>query len=75
MAGLNSDETMEMMQLVRKIHLQDISVGIIEHVMGVIKELTHRVVVLNWGEVLAVGPYENVANDRQVIEAYLGEEA
>jgi branched-chain amino acid transport system ATP-binding protein len=74
MAGLSSDETMEMIQLVRKIHDQDITIGIVEHVMGVIKELTHRVVVLNWGEVLAVGRYEDVANNRQVIEAYLGEE-
>jgi len=75
MAGLSSDETMEMIDLVRKIHSRGITIGIVEHVMRVISELTHRVVVLDWGEVIAEGPYEKVANDPRVIAAYLGEEA
>lgn len=75
MAGLNTDETFEMIELVRKIHTQGITVVIIEHVMRVIKELTSRVVVLDWGEVLAEGPYEEIAKNPRVISAYLGEEA
>jgi len=75
MAGLNTDETMEMIELVRKIHGRGITIVVIEHVMRVIKELTHRVVVLDWGEVIAEGPYEEVSNNAQVISAYLGEEA
>jgi branched-chain amino acid transport system ATP-binding protein len=75
MAGLNSDETKEMIDLVRKIHSQGIAIGIVEHVMRVIRELTDRVVVLDWGEVIAEGPYEEVSNDPRVITAYLGEEA
>jgi branched-chain amino acid transport system ATP-binding protein len=75
MAGLNTDETMEVIELVRKIHEQDITIVVIEHVMRVIKELTHRAVVLDWGEVIAEGPYEEVSNNPQVISAYLGEEA
>jgi len=75
MAGLSSDETMEMIDLVRKIHSRGITIGIVEHVMRVIRELTHRVVVLDWGEVIAEGPYEKVSNDPRVIAAYLGEEA
>ena len=75
MAGLNSDETMEMIALVRRIHSRGITIGIVEHVMRVIKELTHRVVVLDWGEVIAEGPYGEVSNDPRVITAYLGEEA
>jgi len=75
MAGLSSDETMEMIDLVRKIHSRGITIGIVEHVMRVIRELTHRVVVLDWGEVIAEGPYEEVSNDPKVIAAYLGEEA
>jgi branched-chain amino acid transport system ATP-binding protein len=75
MAGLNSEETMEMIDLVRKIHHQGITIGIVEHVMRVIRELTDRVVVLDWGEVIAEGPYGQVSNDSKVISAYLGEEA
>ena len=75
MAGLSSDETMELIDLVKKIHSQGITIGIVEHVMRVIRELTHRVVVLDWGEVIAEGPYEKVSNDPRVIAAYLGEEA
>ncbi|NWF53179.1 MAG: ABC transporter ATP-binding protein [Syntrophaceae bacterium] len=75
MAGLNSEETMEMIDLVRKIHRQGMTIGIVEHVMRVIRELTDRVVVLDWGEVIAEGPYGEVSNDPKVITAYLGEEA
>lgn len=74
MAGLNADETMEMIELVRKINTQGITIVVIEHVMQVIRELTHRVVVLDWGEVIAEGPYEEVSTNSQVISAYLGEE-
>lgn len=75
MAGLNGDETMEMIEMVRRIHSRGITIGIVEHVMRVITELTDRVVVLDWGEVIAEGPYEEVSNDPKVITAYLGEEA
>jgi len=75
MAGLNSDETREMIELVKRIHNRGITVGIVEHVMRVIRELTDRVVVLDWGELLAEGPYEEVSGDPRVITAYLGEEA
>ena len=75
MAGLNSEETMEMIALVRKIHSLGMTIGIVEHVMRVIRELTDRVVVLDWGEVIAEGPYGEVSNDPRVITAYLGEES
>ena len=75
MAGLNSEETMEMIELVRKIKSRGMTIGIVEHVMRVIRELTDRVVVLDWGEVIAEGPYEEVSSDPRVVTAYLGEEA
>ncbi len=75
MAGLNKEETMEMVETVRKIHAEGMTIVIIEHVMRVIRELTERVVVLEWGKVLAEGPYDKVSGDPRVITAYLGEEA
>jgi len=75
MAGLNTDETAEMIELVRKIHAQGITLGVVEHVMKVIRELTQRVIVLDWGEVIAEGPYGEVSQDPRVISAHLGEDA
>jgi ABC-type branched-chain amino acid transport systems, ATPase component len=73
MAGLNIDETKELVRLVKEVAAErNIGVGVVEHVMGVISELTHRVIVLENGEIIASGPYEEVAKDRRVIEAYLG---
>jgi branched-chain amino acid transport system ATP-binding protein len=75
MAGLNTDETMELIGLAKKINEQGIAIVVIEHVMRVIKELTQRVVVLDWGQLLAQGPYDTVSEDPEVISAYLGEDA
>jgi branched-chain amino acid transport system ATP-binding protein len=75
MAGLNKDEIMEMMNTVRRIHSQGMTIIIIEHIMRVVRELTQRVVVLEWGKVLTEGAYETISNDSRVIAAYLGEEA
>ncbi|MDA8189694.1 MAG: ABC transporter ATP-binding protein [Dehalococcoidales bacterium] len=74
MAGLNVDETREMIDLVRQVCAQGVTVCIIEHVMSVIRELTERVIVLDHGEKIAQGPYEEVSRDPRVIGAYLGEE-
>jgi branched-chain amino acid transport system ATP-binding protein len=75
MAGLNKDETMDIIETVRKINQQGMTIIIIEHVMRVIRELTHRVIVLEWGCLLTEGPYDKVSCDPRVITAYLGEEA
>ena len=73
MAGLNADETLSLIALVKGIALEhNIGMGVVEHVMGVIRELTHRVLVLENGEVIADGPYEEIVNDPRVKEAYLG---
>ena len=73
MAGLNSDETRELIAQVQTIARErKLAVGVVEHVMGVIKELTHRVIVLEAGELIAEGPYEEVSKNPRVIEAYLG---
>lgn len=73
MAGLNSDETKELIAMVKKIASEKhLAVGVVEHVMGVIKELTHRVIVFEAGELIAEGKYEDVSKNPRVIEAYLG---
>lgn len=73
MAGLNSDETKDLIATVKKIASErKLAVGVVEHVMGVIRELTNRVIVLESGELIAEGPYEEVSKNPRVIEAYLG---
>jgi branched-chain amino acid transport system ATP-binding protein len=73
MAGLNTTETMDLIETVRDIAKErDLGVGVVEHVMGVIKELTERVVVLDAGALIASGPYEEVSRNERVISAYLG---
>jgi len=74
MAGLNSDETWQMILLIKKLRNSGITIVIIEHIMGVIKELTDRVVVLDSGKVIAEGVYTEVSKNPKVISAYLGEE-
>ena len=73
MAGLNADETMDLIATVQRVARERrLAVGVVEHVMGVIRELTHRVIVLEAGELIAAGPYEEVSKNPRVIEAYLG---
>ncbi|HEY9054469.1 MAG TPA: ABC transporter ATP-binding protein [Rectinemataceae bacterium] len=73
MAGLNADETKDLIATVQRMAKErNLAVGVVEHVMGVIRELTHRVIVLEAGELIAQGPYEEVSKNPRVIEAYLG---
>ena len=74
MSGLNPAELREMLDLVRELHAGGLSLLVIEHIMAVIMPLSQRVVVLHHGEKLAEGPPAEVARDRRVIDAYLGEE-
>lgn len=74
-AGLNPAETLIMMELLRKIHKElKISILWIEHVMQAIMENAHRVIVLHKGRLIAQGEPRSIANNSEVIEAYLGEE-
>jgi branched-chain amino acid transport system ATP-binding protein len=75
MSGLNPTEIDEIIGLIRRIHARGVSLLIIEHVMQAIMALSHRLVVLHHGEKLAEGAPGEVARDRRVIEAYLGEGA
>lgn len=73
-AGLNHNEKNELMGLIRKIRDLGVSIVLIEHDMGLVMEISERVVVLNYGKEIADGTPEQVKNNPVVIAAYLGEE-
>jgi len=73
-AGLNPRETEETIQLIRRLRERGVSAAAgVEHVMRVVMTLSDRVIVLNHGEKIAEGTPQEIAGDRRVIEAYLGE--
>jgi branched-chain amino acid transport system ATP-binding protein len=71
-AGLNSTETDEAMNLVRKIHKMGITIIMIEHVMKAIMSICDRIIVLHHGEKIAEGTPNDIANHSTVIDIYLG---
>jgi len=73
MAGLNPTEVGEAMGLVHRIRERGVTVVMIEHVMKAIMSVCQRIVVLHHGEKIAEGRPEEIAQNRQVIEVYLGE--
>jgi branched-chain amino acid transport system ATP-binding protein len=73
MAGLNHREIELMMALIRKVNEDGITTLVIEHVMKAIMGLCDRILVLHHGQRIALGSPEEIANDEQVIRAYLGE--
>ena len=73
MAGLNDAELSASIEMVRTIRERfGITVVWVEHVMKAVMQLAERVVVLDFGRVLAEGPAETVMRDDAVVEAYLG---
>jgi branched-chain amino acid transport system ATP-binding protein len=74
MAGLNATELGAMVELIRRLHGQGLTVIIIEHVMAAMMRLAQRIVVLHHGERIAEGTPAEVTTDRRVVDAYLGEE-
>ena len=74
MAGLNATELAGMVDLVRRLHAEGLTLIVIEHIMAAMMRLAQRIVMLHHGEKIAEGTPREIASNRRVIDAYLGEE-
>ena len=72
LAGLNSTEMIEGIDLIKKVRDAGVTILVIEHAMKAIASMCDRVVVLQSGEKIAEGTPEEVLHDDRVIDAYLG---
>ncbi|MDY7019482.1 MAG: ABC transporter ATP-binding protein [Chloroflexota bacterium] len=75
MAGLSGFEATPIISLIKRLNKEGVTFLIVEHRLELIRELCHRVLVLDFGEIIAEGSPEEVMSNRKVIEAYIGWEA
>jgi branched-chain amino acid transport system ATP-binding protein len=75
MAGMNIEEKEDMVRFVLDIQKErEITVVLVEHDLGVVMDISDRIYVLDFGELIGAGSPAEVAADAKVIEAYIGEE-
>ena len=73
LAGLNPSEISAMLETVRLIRDQGVTIIMIEHVMHAVMNISERILVLDHGELIAEGTPSEIAANEKVIEAYLGD--
>ncbi|MFN8376705.1 MAG: ABC transporter ATP-binding protein [Anaerolineae bacterium] len=75
MAGMNVEEKEDMARFILDIHeRQGMTILLVEHDMGLVMDISDRVVVLNFGQKIAEGTPDEVKHNARVVEAYLGQE-
>jgi branched-chain amino acid transport system ATP-binding protein len=73
MAGMNLEEKEDMSRFILDVNNQmGTTIALIEHDMGVVMDISDRVVVLDYGRKIGDGPPDEVKNNQDVIDAYLG---
>lgn len=73
-AGMNPQETIELMDIIKKIRDEfNIAILLIEHDMNLVMGICERLYVLNFGKIIANGTPKEIQNNNDVIKAYLGE--
>ena len=74
-AGMNPQETQQLLQMIRWIRKEfDLTILLIEHDMSLVMNVCERIYVLDYGKIIASGTPDEIKNNKQVVEAYLGEE-
>jgi branched-chain amino acid transport system ATP-binding protein len=73
-AGMNNLEKQQLMEEIVKLNKSGLSLLLIEHDMSFVMGICEQIIVMNFGRVIAVGTSEQIRQDPQVIEAYLGQD-